>query len=141
MLICVALNLNYANLNYANLRDAKSNENTSFFASQCPEDGSFIGYKKCGKYIIKLQITDFAKKPSATSRKCRASEVLVLEIQNIDGTASGLYEYLHDDNYTSNGTLYKVGETTEPDSFDENRWNECSNGIHFFITRDEAVNY
>lgn len=25
--------------------------------------------------------------------------------------------------------------------FDKNRWDECSEGIHFFITRDEAVNY
>ena len=23
----------------------------------------------------------------------------------------------------------------------ENRWEECSTGIHFFLTRDEAVNY
>jgi len=23
----------------------------------------------------------------------------------------------------------------------ENRWNECSTGIHFFITWQEAVNY
>ena len=25
--------------------------------------------------------------------------------------------------------------------FDDDRWNECSTGIHFFITRDEAVMY
>ena len=25
--------------------------------------------------------------------------------------------------------------------FDTNRWNECAPGIHFFITRQEAVNY
>lgn len=28
-----------------------------------------------------------------------------------------------------------------PDSFDENRWKECSHGIHFFIDKDEAINY
>lgn len=27
------------------------------------------------------------------------------------------------------------------DNFDENRWNECAAGIHFFITREEAVRY
>jgi hypothetical protein len=27
------------------------------------------------------------------------------------------------------------------DAFDENRWNECSHGIHFFITRKEAEDY
>lgn len=24
---------------------------------------------------------------------------------------------------------------------DENRWNECYNGIHFYITRQEVVDY
>jgi hypothetical protein len=28
-----------------------------------------------------------------------------------------------------------------PDSFDEDRWHECAPGIHFFITRQEAVDY
>ena len=134
-------NLSGANLSGADLSGAEYNEYTAFFALQCPEEGAFIGYKKCDQYIIKLQITDTARRSSATSRKCRASEVLVLDIQNIDGTESGLTEYLYNDDYTKNGTLYKIGEVTKPDSFDDNRWNECSNGIHFFITRQEAVNY
>jgi len=25
--------------------------------------------------------------------------------------------------------------------FDINRWNECASGIHFFITKQEAVDY
>lgn len=36
---------------------------------------------------------------------------------------------------------YKVGEMVIPDSFDENRWNECAPGIHHFITRIEAEQY
>lgn len=27
------------------------------------------------------------------------------------------------------------------DSFDEDRWNECSHGIHFFINKQEAIDY
>ena len=27
------------------------------------------------------------------------------------------------------------------DDFEKNRWDECSRGIHFFITREEAVRY
>ena len=27
------------------------------------------------------------------------------------------------------------------DSFDEDRFNECSSGIHFFITKQEAIDY
>ena len=35
----------------------------------------------------------------------------------------------------------KVGEIVKVDNFDKDRWNECSPGIHFFMTRDEAVRY
>jgi hypothetical protein len=37
--------------------------------------------------------------------------------------------------------IYQVGATVYPDSWDEDRWNECSHGIHFFITRKEAEEY
>ena len=40
-----------------------------------------------------------------------------------------------------NTFIYKKGEIVSVDNFDEDRWNECSTGIHFFITREEAVNY
>ena len=39
------------------------------------------------------------------------------------------------------GFEYKVGEMVYPDRFDDNRWDECSNGIHFFITKQEAIDY
>ena len=62
----------------------------------------------------------------------------VVAIQNIDGTDSGLSEVRsgYDHNF-----IYKIGETVVVDNFDDNRWNECSTGIHFFITRQEAVEY
>lgn len=107
--------------------------------SVCPEEGSFIGWKKCKKYIIKLKILNDAKRSSATTRKCRCSKAEVLDIQTLDGghdgtTACGNFSYC-------NMTIYKIGEIVYPDSFDEDRWNECSHGIHFFITRQEAVDY
>ena len=36
---------------------------------------------------------------------------------------------------------YTVGETVEVKDFDPDRWNECSTGIHFFMDRQEAVEY
>ena len=36
---------------------------------------------------------------------------------------------------------YVKGEMVYPDSFDDNRWNECSHGIHFFINKEDALNY
>ena len=130
--------LSGADLSGAYLRGVRYDENTAFFALQCPEEGSFIGYKICKEYkIVKLLITEDAKRSSATTRKCRASKVKVLEITNIENTEK--YETAiskHDA-----GFIYEVGKTIEIADFDEDRWNECSKGIHFFITRDEAVQY
>ena len=36
---------------------------------------------------------------------------------------------------------YKVGEIVRCGNWDDCRWNECSGGIHFFLTRYEAENY
>lgn len=37
---------------------------------------------------------------------------------------------------------YANGMTVEPEKpFDENRWKECASGIHFYITRIEAVHH
>ena len=146
------VNLKYANIRYANfcgasLNDVSSrkieyNEETAFFALQCPEEGSFIGYKKAvnadaESVIVKLQITEDAKRSSATSRKCRCSKAKVLSITSIDGEV----EYDSASSRHDPCFIYKVGETVEATDFDENRWNECSTGIHFFVTRGEAVQY
>ena len=103
-----------------------------------PECGSFIGWKKVGKFIIKLKILESAKRSNATGRKCRCSAAEVLEIQYLDGTKAG-FNKIHNNSFC--GADYIVGEIVTPDSFDDDRWNECSHGIHFFITRQEAVDY
>lgn len=114
------------------------NAHTAFYPLQCPETGSFIGYKKAAGKIIMLEICADAKRSSATSRKCRCSKAKVLSITHLDGSDSGLTEVRS--NY-SKEFVYRVGETVEVPDFDENRWNECTAGIHFFITRGEAVKY
>ena len=120
-----------ANLEGANLEGANLN-------LQCPEKGSFIAFKKVNGYIVELEIQADAKRSSATTRKCRCEFAKVLSITNKDGSDSGL-TVIHNDNYC--GCDYVVGEIVRSDSWDDDRWNECSHGIHFFITRDEAVNY
>ena len=136
-------NLCDANLCNANLRDAKNVDElkwsiyTAFYPLQCPEEGEYIAWKKAHNKIVKLKITEKAKRSSATSRKCRASEALVLDIQSIDGAKH--FDFVssdRDDNF-----VYRIGEIVQVDDFDEDRWNECSNGIHHFITREEAVKY
>ena len=131
-----------AKLSNTKLDNVKYNHTTFFFNLQCPEKGSFIGYKEVRynnkNYIIKLFIPSKAKRSSATTRKCRCSCAKVLEIQNLEGNKLDIKEVVNN-NYRY--TIYRVGEYVYPDSFDEDRWNECSHGIHFFITRDEAVKY
>lgn len=128
-----------ADLNGAlNIDYAQWNINTQFFSLQCPETGSFIGWKKAYGKIVKLEICEDALRSSATSRKCRCSKAKVLEIQNKDGSTCnrGYVHSEHDIHF-----IYKVGETVSVDNFDTNRWNECAPGIHFFITREEALKY
>lgn len=131
-------NLEGANLEGADLEGADYSEYTSFLAYQCPIEGSFIGWKKCGRYIVKLKICEDADRSSSTSLKCRCSKAEVLEIQNLDGSRAGITEICSDYN---KDFIYKVGETVEVKDFDKCRWNECSNGIHFFIDRNVAVAY
>ena len=132
-------NLGCANLSGANFWDADlSCVKNIFFPMACPEKGSFIAFKKAGCYIIELFIPSNAKRCSATSRKCRCSKAKVISITTLSGDKTNITE-VHS-NYDPN-FIYKLGEYIEVKNFDDNRWNECSTGIHFFITRQEAVNY
>lgn len=125
-------------LSWADLSDIRYNEETAFYSMVCPEKGSFIGYKKAGGKIVELMITENAKRSSATTRKCRCSEAVVLSISNIDGTSFDGEKVSSD---YDKSFVYEVGKTISVDNFNENRWEECSAGIHFFLTRDEAVRY
>ena len=131
-------NLSGADLRSANLLNVRYDECTGFFALVCPEEGSFIGYKKANGHIIKLRITEDALRSSATSRKCRCSKAEVLSITTLDGEDDGLTSI--PSNYDSN-FIYRVGTTVEVEDFETDRWDECAAGIHFFITRQEAVQY
>ena len=128
-----------ANLRGANLIGATLSGaiNIPFIALSCPSEGSFMGWKKIYAYLIKLEIPEDAKRCSATTNKCRCDKAKVLSITNIKSGEE--IQELCNDNYSA--CVYKVGEMVYPDSFDYNRWNECSNGIHFFINKQEAINY
>jgi len=120
-----------ANLSRANLYGAKNAE-LGIAQTRILPDGDLIGWKKCkGGVIVKLAIPAAAKRSHAFGRKCRAEFADVLEVI---GASSGVSS--HDDK-----TEYRVGCRVAADRFDENWQEECSGGIHFFITRIEAENY
>ena len=126
-----------ANLDGANLKNIKTNMYTTGYNLACPEEGSFVGYKKAGKCIVKLLILEDAKRSSATTAKCRCDKAKVLDIENAY-TGEKIKAIKSD--YNSE-FIYKVGEIVTVDNFDDDRWNECSTGIHFFMNRDNAINY
>jgi len=121
-----------------NLDTVKYSVQTAFFAIGCPEKGAFTAFKKCGRYIVELEVCPDAKRSSATSRKCRVSKAKVVEITNLDGTPTYVTTVASD---FDKNFVYTVGETVEEPEFEEDRWIECAPGIHCFITRQEAVNY
>ena len=150
-------NLRYANLCGAylscaylcgaNLRDANHVQLSIAKTSILPDEGDIIGWKKAWtddtmppkSVIVKLLIPADAQRSNGTGRKCRASTARVLDLQDKQGNSlpSDTTAYSgHDTDFT-----YKKGETVHVEDFDTNRWNECAPGIHFFITRIEAVEY
>ena len=92
-------------------------------------DGDLIGWKKCrDNIIVKLRIPEAAKRSHAFGRKCRAEYADVIEV------IGGEVGYAQHDGKTE----YKTGQRVTPDKWCENWQDECSNGIHFYITRLEA---
>ena len=150
-------NLHGANLHGADLRGADLHgadlcganhvELSIAKTSILPDESDIIGWKKAyvddtmppRPVIVKLLIPADAQRSNATGRKCRASTARVLDLQDKQGNSlppdtTAYSEY--DTDFT-----YKKGETVHVEDFDTNRWNECAPGIHFFITRIEAVAY
>ena len=133
-----------ADLFRADLRGANLSELTVAQTSILPDDGDIIGWKKAlaldgAPVIVKLLIPSDAKRSNSTGRKCRANKARILDLQDRQGNSlppdTTAYSSF-DPDFT-----YKKGETVHVEDFDTNRWNECAPGIHFFITRIEAVKY
>lgn len=112
----------------------------------CPKDGEFYAYKAvCGVDsdligIAKLRIPADAKRSSGLGRKCRCSKAEVVDIW------TWCYPSKHWDmarSFYSPLFVYSVGKSVKPvgEKFNENRWDECSSGIHFFMTEGEANVY
>ena len=126
------------------LEGLHADEDTVGYFLVCPEKGEFTAFKKAELYggdelvIVELKVPASALRSSACSRKCRVSKAKVVSITSLDGKKK--YKQNAYSMYASS-FAYKLGSTVEVKNFDKNRWNECSSGIHCFMTRNEAVNY
>jgi Family of unknown function (DUF5758)/Pentapeptide repeats (8 copies) len=125
-----------ANLFGASLFGANLSE-VHGLAFQIPQEGELIVYKKLvNSDIAKLRIPPDAKRTATpVGRKCRAEFATVLEIIDENDKPRKTGRSTHDD------TRYVVGRTVTPDSYDDDIRVECTHGIHFFLTREEAEAY
>ena len=141
------VNLSGADLSYADLSGANHVKLSIAKISILPDEGDIIGWKKASvdgtmlpkSVIVKLLIPSDAQRSNATGRKCRASTARVLDLQDKQGNSLPPDTTAYS-SYDSDFT-YKKGETVHVEDFDTDRWKECAPGIHFFITRIEAVEY
>lgn len=135
--------VNQANFRYAcfetcKLDNLKNEETALFLRMSCPETGAFLAYKQCHNFrIVQLLIPKDAKRSSATNNTCRCSKAKVLTIKSIDlKTSYDEAVSLVDENF-----VYRVGEMAIADSYNEDRWIDSTHGIHFYMTREEAIGY
>jgi uncharacterized protein YjbI with pentapeptide repeats len=134
--------LRSADLSGADLRSAENKELACWPGYQIPQEGTLIVWKKLeGGHLAKLQIPAKAQRTATPiGRKCRASEAKVLAILTYAGEpiAKGAkVASTHNHRFT-----YEVGAVVKPElPYDGSPWVECTSGIHFFLTREEAAAY
>ncbi len=126
-------------LEHTKLDGIKSDENTKWFRLHCPEEGPFIAWKCCTEWrVVQLLVPADAKRVSATGETCRCSKAKVLSIKSIDETVK--YDWAQ--STVDPDFYYEVGKWVEPaNGFCEERWCDSSEGIHFFMEREECVAY
>ena len=130
-----------ANLTVANLTDAElrwadltgadlTRANLPPLKTILPE-GDFTAYKKVrdGVVLTLLIPADAKRTGSLVGRKCRADRAKVVSA-SVEG---GTFYSLHRHSFT-----YKVGEVVTEPNYDPDTRVECIDGVHFFLTREEA---
>ena len=122
-------NLRGADLRGANLRGA----NLPPLKTVLPE-GAFTAYKKVGDGVVLTLLipADAARTGSLVGKKCRADRAKVVS-SSVEGET---FRSLYDHSFT-----YKVGEMVTEPGYDGDTRVECTDGVHFFMTQEEAKAY
>jgi hypothetical protein len=135
-------NLWYTDLKSANLKcvnfEQANFDQVKLPEFQIPQEGSLIVWKKLRDgCIAKLEIPDNSKRTaSLVGRKCRAEFAKVIEIYNYSGVKLDTGTSCYDSTIK-----YDIGEIIYPDRYNPDIRVECTHGIHFFLTREEAEAY
>ena len=129
-------NLLSADLRYANLRDADlssaKNSELAIARTVIVAQGELDVWKKCKDGIlVELRIPREARRSSAFGRKCRCEFADVIKVHHNSGLAKSTSDAKHI-------VEYREGTRVTCHEWDDNRWEECSGGIHFYLTKEEA---
>lgn len=90
--------------------------------------------------MAKLYIPTNAKRLSTMTGKCRSDSAEVVNIQTVYDNK--IYEVMSGRSPIYNEMIiYEKGSLVIPDEYDGDRWNQCSHGIHFFISPEEAISF
>jgi len=141
----ISANLRDANLQWADLQGADL-RNADFDGAILPQNWqivpptgqSFTAFKKVrGEIVLELLIPGSAQRTSSLiGRKCRADAALVVGVAVGVAHDAGIYKSLRDWDFT-----YEIGKMAFEPSFDPDIRVECAAGIHFFLTKEEAIDY
>jgi len=129
-----------ADFRFANLTDTK---NLRAPHPQLPE-GALIVWKKVRGGLAKLLIPEGAHRVMClANRNCRAECAVVLSLESTNAT---LIDGSPNESYSVSAPVgkcltYRVGELVKSDSYDESPFLDCTSGIHFFLTREEALEF
>lgn len=109
-------------------------------------DGEFPGYKVAKTtdgtlVLVTLRIPADAGRVVFAGRKCRASKANVVAITNLFGTPIPDDTVVHSWLADFGKAIYAKETTVTADYFDPRPSAECTHGIHFFLTREEAIGY
>lgn len=74
----------------------------------------------------------------ATGYKARAEKVVIVKAEDLDGNDLSPTHAFFSPFY---GIQYKIGATVCADAFDPNPLVGCANGIHFFVSKKDALDY
>lgn len=123
---------------FANMKNIKTDNQTKYFEMRCPEEGAFLGYKRCfNDLLVQLLIPADAKRCSSTTDACRCNKAKVLSIHTFDMSQKVEEAW----SVVDEEFVYRVGEYVSVSDFNEDRWMESTTGIHFWMTREEAYSY